>query len=159
MAEDKQAEPKGRSTEGQTSFLYSPQQTAEKICFDGGTFCTKPPGLIATAPSRNSLSLKVLANRLAGCCPIISKKRTVKQNKQTKKPNNILLGNLAATLCIMWTVSSGRLCHYYWSILQNVGLEISLWATDALFFSQVFTKKKKKRWRLKHLRNSEAKNP
>lgn len=75
-----------RSEHGGAAFfsLLSPADAQENL-FWWSDFLQEASGVNSdNTLSRNSLSLKVSANRLAGCYPTISKKRTVTQRGREK---------------------------------------------------------------------------
>lgn len=105
MAEDKQDEPKGQNTGGWASFLYSPQQTPQKICFDGATFCRKPPGLIATTHCLKTLYLwrfqPTASPAVTQPLASIREKRTPTQRKNnTRLAPKIRRGNIV--FCVLF---------------------------------------------------------
>lgn len=160
---------------GRASFLYSPQQTPQKICFDGATFCRKPAGLIAT----HCLKTLYLWRFQPTASPAvtqpsasISKKRTATQMEKKNKPQHLVPKFGEATLCCAFhfkkqqrqerrPLSSGwsvSLCPIFQSVAftnllylaspafcRNVNLGISRWATAALFFSSVYKERRRRR--------------
>lgn len=159
MAEDKQDEPKGQNTGGWASFLYSPQQTPQKICFDGATFCRKPPGLIATTHCLKTLYLwrfqPTASPAVTQPLASISERRTPTQRKNDTRlaPKIRKLGSKSGkstnrcrifrsvTFTDLLYLASPAFC-------RNVNLDISCWATFPLKCllrkkeTEVFSKKK-----------------
>lgn len=162
MAQDKQAEPKGRNTGGQASFLYSPQQTAKKICFDGATFCRKPPGLIVTTHCLETLYLWRFqpSVALAVTQPSARNRPWHKVGEGGTYCYKIWRGNIV--LCVLFRGgTNGESADSQQSLflpiyrtlppcflLKCQRRHLSLSYSRTSLPSQVFTKKKKRRWRL-----------